>query len=106
MSSDSVCTSTAWLGTLRRNELGRPRLSRRILSKRFPRPTPGFWLNGTMASTEIVSSSPEQTMEIGRKFAERLRPPSLILLSGELGSGKTTITKGIISGLGLAREEE
>jgi tRNA threonylcarbamoyladenosine biosynthesis protein TsaE len=59
-----------------------------------------------MASTEILSSSPEQTLEIGRHLAERLRPPSLILLSGELGSGKTTITKGIISGLGVAREEE
>jgi tRNA threonylcarbamoyladenosine biosynthesis protein TsaE len=67
---------------------------------------PGFWLNGTMASTEFVSSSPEETMEIGRQLASRLRPPVLVLLSGELGSGKTTITKGIISGLGVAREEE
>jgi len=59
-----------------------------------------------MASTEIVSSSPEQTMEVGRQLAERLQVPALVLLSGELGSGKTTITKGIISGLGVAREEE
>ena len=59
-----------------------------------------------MSSTEIVSYSPEQTMQVGRELAERLRPPSLVLLSGELGSGKTTITKGIISGLGVAREEE
>ena len=29
-----------------------------------------------------------------------------MLLSGDLGSGKTTLTKGIISGLGAAREEE
>jgi tRNA threonylcarbamoyladenosine biosynthesis protein TsaE len=28
------------------------------------------------------------------------------MLSGELGSGKTTLTKGIISGLGAAREED
>ncbi|HZP33654.1 MAG TPA: tRNA (adenosine(37)-N6)-threonylcarbamoyltransferase complex ATPase subunit type 1 TsaE [Candidatus Acidoferrales bacterium] len=59
-----------------------------------------------MSSTEIISSSPEQTVEIGRELASRLRPPMLVLLSGELGSGKTTITKGIISGLGAAREEE
>lgn len=45
-------------------------------------------------------------MEIGRQLASRLRAPVLVLLSGELGSGKTTITKGIISGLGVAQEEE
>lgn len=45
-------------------------------------------------------------MEIGRQLAHRLGPPVLLLLSGDLGSGKTTITKGIISGLGVAREDE
>jgi len=29
-----------------------------------------------------------------------------VLLSGDLGSGKTTLTKGIVSGLGAAREED
>jgi tRNA threonylcarbamoyladenosine biosynthesis protein TsaE len=67
---------------------------------------PGFWLNGTMSSTDVVSSSPEETMDIGRQLAPRLRAPVLVLLSGDLGSGKTTIAKGIISGLGVAREEE
>jgi tRNA threonylcarbamoyladenosine biosynthesis protein TsaE len=65
-----------------------------------------LWLNGAMSSTEVISSSPEETMNLGRKLASRLRAPVLVLLSGELGSGKTTITKGIISGLGAAREEE
>ena len=73
---------------------------------RFQRPMPGLWLNGTMPSTEIVSSSSEETVEVGRQLAHQLRPPVLILLSGDLGSGKTTITKGIISGLGVAREED
>jgi tRNA threonylcarbamoyladenosine biosynthesis protein TsaE len=59
-----------------------------------------------MSSTELISSSPEETVQIGRELASRLRPPMLVLLSGELGSGKTTITKGIISGLGAAREDE
>jgi tRNA threonylcarbamoyladenosine biosynthesis protein TsaE len=67
---------------------------------------PGLWLNGTMSPTEVVSTSPEETMEIGRQLGHRLRPPVLVLLSGDLGSGKTTITKGIISGLGVAREED
>jgi tRNA threonylcarbamoyladenosine biosynthesis protein TsaE len=67
---------------------------------------PGLWLNGAMSSTEVLSSSQEETIEIGRQLAHRLDPPILVLLSGDLGSGKTTITKGIISGLGGAREEE
>jgi tRNA threonylcarbamoyladenosine biosynthesis protein TsaE len=35
----------------------------------------------------------------------RLKPPVLILLSGDLGAGKTTLTKGIVSGLGAATED-
>lgn len=67
---------------------------------------PAFWLNGAMSSTDFVSVSPEETIKIGRHLASQLRPPILILLSGELGSGKTTITKGIVSGLGVATEDE
>ncbi|MGH9814579.1 MAG: tRNA (adenosine(37)-N6)-threonylcarbamoyltransferase complex ATPase subunit type 1 TsaE [Candidatus Acidiferrales bacterium] len=53
-----------------------------------------------------VSTSTEKTIELGRELAARLKPPALVLLSGELGAGKTTLAKGIISGLGAAREEE
>jgi tRNA threonylcarbamoyladenosine biosynthesis protein TsaE len=35
-----------------------------------------------------------------------LKPPVLLLLSGELGAGKTTLTKGLIGGWGAANEEE
>ena len=59
-----------------------------------------------MPAIESVSHSAEETIEMGRELARRLRPPVLVLLSGELGSGKTTLTKGIISGLGAAREED
>ena len=45
-------------------------------------------------------------MEIGRGLAKRLRAPVLVFLCGDLGSGKTTMAKGIISGLGAAREED
>lgn len=45
-------------------------------------------------------------MEKGRALAARLTPPVLLLLSGELGAGKTTFAKGIVSGLGAAREED
>lgn len=55
---------------------------------------------------EFVTQSAKQTIAKGREIAARLRPPVLVLLKGDLGSGKTTLTKGIISGLGAAREED
>ena len=55
---------------------------------------------------EVTTSSAEETVLWGRQFAQRLRPPVLLLLSGELGSGKTTLSKGIIAGLQAASEDE
>lgn len=55
---------------------------------------------------EFFTNSSEETIAKGREIAEKLRPPILLLLSGDLGSGKTTLTKGIVSGLGAAKEEE
>src|SRR5215469_2276163 len=55
---------------------------------------------------EFITHSAEETTAWGREFVSRLKPPLLILLSGELGSGKTTLTKGLVSGLGAAREED
>ena len=55
---------------------------------------------------EVVTHSPEETLAFGRELARELHAPCLVLLEGELGSGKTTLTKGIVAGLGAAREEE
>jgi tRNA threonylcarbamoyladenosine biosynthesis protein TsaE len=55
---------------------------------------------------EIITRSAEETVRWGREFAARLHAPVLILLSGDLGSGKTTLTKGIVSGLNAAKQEE
>jgi tRNA threonylcarbamoyladenosine biosynthesis protein TsaE len=55
---------------------------------------------------EVITHSAEDTIAWGRRFAEKLQPPVLILLSGELGSGKTTLTKGIVAGLHVAEEDE
>jgi len=60
----------------------------------------------TWSPQEFVSHSSEETIAKGREIAAQLRPPVLVLLTGDLGSGKTTLTKGIISGLGAAREED
>lgn len=55
---------------------------------------------------EYVTESDEQTIELGRELARQMRAPLLALLIGNLGTGKTTLAKGIASGLGAAREEE
>jgi tRNA threonylcarbamoyladenosine biosynthesis protein TsaE len=55
---------------------------------------------------EVITHSAEETIAWGRKLAEGLQAPLLVLLTGELGSGKTTLTKGIVVGLHAAREEE
>jgi tRNA threonylcarbamoyladenosine biosynthesis protein TsaE len=55
---------------------------------------------------EFETHSAEETIAKGREIAAKLRPPVLLRLRGDLGSGKTTLTKGIISGLGAAKEED
>ena len=52
------------------------------------------------------SSSPEETVEIGRQIARDLKAPQLVLLIGDLGAGKTTLAKGLIEELGAAPKEE
>jgi tRNA threonylcarbamoyladenosine biosynthesis protein TsaE len=59
-----------------------------------------------VTSLDITTSSPEETLALGRQLAAELRPPALVLLQGDLGAGKTTLVKGIVSGLGLAGEDE
>lgn len=55
---------------------------------------------------EVVTHSAEETIAYGCRLGESLHPPLLVLLSGELGSGKTTLTKGIVAGLHAASEDE
>lgn len=55
---------------------------------------------------ELITHSSDETIERGREIGASLKPPILVLLSGELGAGKTTLTKGIVTGLGAAREED
>ena len=55
---------------------------------------------------DIVTHSPEETQALGRELAALVEPPCLVLMEGELGSGKTVLTKGIVAGLGAAPESE
>ena len=57
-------------------------------------------------SEQVVTHSADETTHWGKEFAKRLNPPLLLLLTGELGTGKTTLTKGIVAGLGAASEDE
>src|SRR4051812_30904818 len=53
----------------------------------------------------IISRSPEETFAFGSALAATLQPGAVIALSGDLGAGKTHLSKGIAAGLGCAPEE-
>ncbi len=50
---------------------------------------------------EFVTASPEETEALGAWLAPQLSIPSVVLLRGTLGTGKTTLARGIAAGLGL-----
>ncbi|MER6783290.1 tRNA (adenosine(37)-N6)-threonylcarbamoyltransferase complex ATPase subunit type 1 TsaE [Streptomyces sp. NPDC000658] len=50
---------------------------------------------------DIVVDSPEAMGDMGRRLAALLRAGDLVMLSGELGAGKTTLTRGLGEGLGV-----
>jgi tRNA threonylcarbamoyladenosine biosynthesis protein TsaE len=47
----------------------------------------------------FISNSPAETEAIARKIAEDLVAGSVLALKGELGSGKTLFTRGLVAGL-------
>jgi tRNA threonylcarbamoyladenosine biosynthesis protein TsaE len=48
----------------------------------------------------FISNSPAETEAIGRQLAKDVKAGSVLALKGELGSGKTLFTKGLVAGLG------
>ena len=54
----------------------------------------------------VITHSAAQTIEFGRTLAAHLRPPRLVVLSGDLGAGKTTLVKGIAEGFQAASQED
>lgn len=52
---------------------------------------------------EVISKSLHETDDLGIKLGENLEPGMVITLSGDLGAGKTTFTKGIAKGLGITK---
>ena len=50
----------------------------------------------------VESTSAAETEALGARIAERLRPGDVVLLSGELGAGKTTLIRGACRALGVS----
>jgi tRNA threonylcarbamoyladenosine biosynthesis protein TsaE len=49
---------------------------------------------------DLTSNSPAETEEAGTRLGERLRSGDVVLLTGELGAGKTTFVRGVAQGIG------
>lgn len=50
--------------------------------------------------TRVITHSKSETQTWGRVLAESLQPGTLLTLQGDLGAGKTTLTQGLLEGLG------
>ena len=58
-----------------------------------------------MSKQEFVSKSPEETAGIGECLARYAQKGDIICFFGDLGSGKTTLIKGIAKGLKISPKE-
>lgn len=51
----------------------------------------------------LITQSAEQTIQLGKQLGQRAFSGAIITLKGDLGAGKTTLTKGIALGLGITQ---
>lgn len=51
----------------------------------------------------IITKSEKETEDIGRLFAAKLKPGSIVALYGDLGAGKTAFVRGLARGLGIEK---
>lgn len=54
-----------------------------------------------MARAEHLTRTPQETEALGAALAAALRPGDVVLLLGEMGSGKTTFVRGALRALGV-----
>ena len=54
---------------------------------------------------EIITHSEAETVAAGRELAAALQPGAVVLLSGDLGAGKTAFVRGLAAGLGIDPDE-
>ncbi len=62
-------------------------------------------LNLAECAISWESSAPEETVQMGQELGRLLRPGDVVALCGDLGSGKTVLTRGIAEGLGCPGRE-
>jgi len=53
----------------------------------------------------MISNSEKETYKIAKKYCENLKGGEVILLKGDLGSGKTTFVKGVAEFFNIKKEE-
>ena len=58
-----------------------------------------------LSSEKILTSTPLETQNIGKELAKKLGPNSVVAFFGDLGTGKTTMIKGIVEHLGISPNE-
>lgn len=59
-----------------------------------------------MASEKIIiSKSVDETIKVGKEFAQQLEPGDVVRLEGDLGAGKTHFVKGVASFFGIQPEK-
>ena len=57
-----------------------------------------------MKTIQYISHSEEETKKFGKNLASHLKKGDIIVLTGDLGSGKTKLTEGILSSFNLENE--
>lgn len=85
---------------------GGPPATNAALSSRGPPLRLYFGVAISSKVREFTTSSPEQTIALGRELTPLLTPPKLVVLRGDLGAGKTTLVKGIAQAFHAASEDD
>jgi tRNA threonylcarbamoyladenosine biosynthesis protein TsaE len=62
-------------------------------------------VNLSECANSLESSDPEETVRMGQELGRLLRPGDVVALCGDLGSGKTVLTRGIAEGVGCPGQE-
>lgn len=55
-----------------------------------------------MGERRFVTASTEETIALGERLGALVRPGDVLVLTGDLGAGKTQLTKGMAAGMGIA----
>lgn len=58
-----------------------------------------------MIPESYFAANESEMLALGASFAARFSPGDLVLLTGDLGAGKTTLVRGVLSGLGIEPSE-